>query len=222
MRMPPITLVAGAACGLMPSVCLAQGELFPSLEAAPSAAIQGVELQMPGDAQTIELSQHSRSARFTQDLDGDGKAENIAVMYRYDGHVLLQVEDGQGARKTLDLGSQIDINGIQETAMVWTTPASTTRVPLVVVEWAAGNYCGSGSWLAYVSVVNGEPRLALEHSGHSGDAPMSADTVARFNAGRRSVVLTDTVTDSEDPSYSSTTRTAYALRNGVFVKQGGS
>jgi hypothetical protein len=134
----------------------------------------------------------------------------------------LQVENGQGARNTLDLGSQTDINGIQETARVWTTPASTTGVPLVVVEWEAGEYCGSGSWLAYVSVINGEPRLALAHLGHWSDAPMSADTVARFNAGRRSVVLTNTTTDGEDPSDASTTRTAYTLRNGVFVKQGGS
>lgn len=222
MRMPPLIVAAAAAFGMTPSVCLAGSGLFPSLAAAPSAASQGSGLQMPGDAQKIERSRRSRSARFTQDLDGDGKVEDVAVLYRYDGHVLVQVVDGRGARNSLDLGSQTDINGIQETAMVWTTPATRTGVPLIVVEWAAGEYCGSGTWLAYVSVVDGKPQLALQHSGHWSDAPMSADTVASFNAGRRSVVLTHTVTNGEDPSDPSVTRTAYALRNGVFVKQGGS
>ena len=222
MRMPPLILAAAAAAAMTPSICLAGSDLFPSLAAAPSAASQGVGLQMPRDVQTIERSRRSRSARFTQDLDGDGKAENVAVLYRYDGHVLVQVVDGHGARNTLDLGSQTDINGIQETAMVWATSADRTGVPLIVVKWAAGEYCGSGSWLAYVSVVDGKPKLALEHTGHWSDAPMSADTVARFNAGRRSVVLTHTVTNGEDPSDSEVTRTAYALKNGVFVKQGGS
>ncbi|MEC7946941.1 MAG: hypothetical protein VX265_05190 [Myxococcota bacterium] len=212
--------VAVGIVSLGPGVGLAGTPAVSGAETTPSASADGIPFAMPRAAKTISLSRGSRAASFRADLDGDARPDRIGVRFQDDGHVRVDVTDASGRSMSLDLGRQEDMNGVQKTAAVHVTSAAETGIPLVVVRWEAGEYCGSGTWFAYGSLVDGQLKRALVHPGEWSDSPVSSETVAMFDPAHRTVELTRTVSNDDDASSGSTTQTRHVLEGGVFVPQG--
>ncbi len=201
--------------------------LGPSATAGPLAhqADQLLEARYRGE-------DAAAMARFEADLDGDGELEKITVSWTEEVEVLLTVREpaveGPGAEQTLLLGQAHDIDGPLELVSTRATTAAETGIPLVFVNWAAQEQCGSGDWSRYASYQSEGPgkagvlKQALVHPGSGSDSPVFWETAVSWTPEARSVSVhkrSGEYGDSGHPDLileDKTTR--YVLRDGVFVE----
>jgi hypothetical protein len=149
------------------------------------------------------LAHQLSAASWAVDLDEDGEAERAVVRFDDKRGVELHVVEPGGAHTSLSLGQATDIDGPQTEGTVRLLTQKTAGLPLVHVNWTAREMCGSGDYSRYASYRSAGPgqpgtaRLALEHGGTGGDAPMWYETTATFD-GRGGVLIHQRSGESAD------------------------
>lgn len=151
-------------------------------------------------------------AAYEGDFDGDRKPELLTVSWTSDYKVRIRYS-GQGVLKELDLtpaGQSIGCcGGVAHTEMI---DRKVAGVPLLKVATDA-EACGDTA-VAFVSIVGGEPRLALEVAGLADPPSMCVST---FEYARRELTVVTSTSDGDAPK-PKITRQHYVLKRGRYVK----
>ena len=169
-------------------------------------------------------------AAYEADLDGDGELEVVTVGFNDKIEVVVRVRepaiDGPEAVTALNLGQAFDIDGPQRALHVRVLRVEDAAIPLVWVNWAAQEMCGSGDYSRYASYRSPGPgtpgtlNLALEHRGSGGDAPMWYQTAATWAPADRTVSVHSTsgeYNNEGSPEIEHDETISYHLEGGVYV-----